>query len=98
MSVSVEDFIYGNAQELGFTSRRDLAQAVINLKGEPLTLDNYPPMRNIYEDTSREVLLVAGRQVGKSVTLMQNLITNAATIPFFTQIFIAPLREQAASH
>ena len=94
MAVSLDEFVYGDEDSIGFTSRRDLAQAVINLRGEPLSLDRYLPMREIYEDTSREILLVAGRQVGKSVTLMQNLLTNAATMPFFTQVFVSPLKEQ----
>jgi len=93
---TLEEFLYDDVDSIGFTSNRELAEAVLDLKGAPLSLAEYAPMHSMYEDDSRELLLMAGRQVSKSTSLMVKLLTKAATTPFYSQLYVCPLKDQTS--
>lgn len=73
-----------------------LAKAVLQLKGKPIDLDNYMPFGLIYDIAPREMTLIAGRQIGKSVSLGAAIISNSIIRSYFSTLFISPLAQQTS--
>ena len=55
----------------------DLASALLSLKGRPLSFDKYKPFELIYDVDPDTMVLKAGRQVGKSVSLAGRITTKS---------------------
>ena len=77
-------------------TRAQLAQAVLQFKGKPYRLNGYEPFIDIYNNPSPLVVIQAGRQVSKSVTVGGLITTNAMAEPYTTNVYIAPLSQQAS--
>ena len=61
----------------------------------PLTLHNQFPFAPIFSiDRPEEITMIAGRQVGKSVSLTALALLLTTTIPAFRTLVLAPLAEQ----
>lgn len=73
-----------------------LATAILQLKGKPLNLDDYAPFRLIYDVNPNFMTLMAGRQIGKSVSLSAMLVSNSILRPHFVSLFISPLSQQTS--
>jgi hypothetical protein len=73
-----------------------LARAILQLKGKPLDLDNYKPFELIYDIFPRSLTAVAGRQIGKSVSLSAATISNSIIRKYFSTLFISPLQQQTS--
>lgn len=73
-----------------------LAKAILQLKGKPLDLEEYKPFELIYDISPPEMTLMAGRQIGKSVSLGGNIISNSIIRPYFGTLFISPLAQQTS--
>ena len=71
-------------------SRSQFAEKFIRLKGRPFSLDNYPYFRQPYDDCSVEVLFKAGRQVAKSTTLCNILVSEMGCLPHFQSLYVSP--------
>lgn len=71
-------------------SRSQFAEKFIRLKGRAFSLNNYPFFRQPYDDCSTEVLFKAGRQVAKSTTLCNILISEMGCIPYFQSLYVSP--------
>lgn len=74
----------------------ELAKAVLLLKGKPLDLDGYKPFELVYDSYPSQMMIKAGRQIGKSVSLGGSIITNSIMRPFFNTLFISPLSGQTS--
>lgn len=72
-----------------------LAQKLFCLRGEPFDLSSYPYLRAIHNTNSPEVALFTARQIAKSTTLADKMVMKAITEPASSQIYIAPLQDQA---
>ena len=55
-------------------SRSDFAEKFLYLNGQPFSLDDYPHMRQIYNTTSKNVVLMFSRQTAKSTTLAKEIV------------------------
>lgn len=71
-------------------TRSDFAENFFYLHGEPFSLDDYPHMRRIYNTDADEVVLKCSRQVGKSTTLANIMLSNAAMTPDLRQLYVSP--------
>jgi hypothetical protein len=74
----------------------ELAKAILQLKGKPLDLENYKPFELIYDIAPREMTLIAGRQIGKSVSLGASIISNSIIRKYFNTLFVSPLSQQTS--
>src|ERR1700739_96941 len=71
------------------------ATALLQLKGKPLSLYDYEPFQYIYDCSPPTLVIKAGRQVGKSLGLGAILLTNSIMRNYFSNLYIAPLSQQA---
>lgn len=71
------------------------AQAVLSLKGKPLSFDRYKPWSAIYDLMPNFMLLIAGRQIGKSVSLGGRAVTQSVVKEHFNSLYVTPFQEQA---
>lgn len=72
----------------------DVAQKLLWLDGEPFSLNDYPMYRAIYNGRYKSTLLLCGRQVAKSTSLANFMITESVAIPFFKEYYLSPTKEQ----
>lgn len=70
--------------------RSEYAERLIHLKGRPFSLKDYPFLRKPYDIKASEVLLKAGRQVAKSTTICNIMLTEMASIPYFQSFYVSP--------
>ncbi len=73
-----------------------LATAILQLKGKPLNLEDYLPFKLIYDINPSKLTLMAGRQIGKSVSLSAMLTVNSILRKHFTSLFVSPLAQQTS--
>jgi len=66
------------------------------LEGKDYSLRDYPFAHQIYNSEAPRKLLMCGRQVSKTITLCGHLVTDCASTPQFRNLYIAPLKDQAA--
>jgi hypothetical protein len=74
-----------------------LATAILQLKGKPLNLEDYKPFELIYNINPTKLTLMAGRQIGKSVSLSAMLTVNSVLRPHFVSLFVSPLAQQTSA-
>jgi hypothetical protein len=74
--------------------RADLAQRLLFLDGQPFSLGDYPFYHDIYNGNYQGMLLKSGRQVAKSTTLCNFLISEAVGTAHFRSLYISPSQEQ----
>lgn len=77
-------------------TRAQLATAVLQIKGKPLSFDDYLPFIDVYDLYPDEMVLKCGRQIGKSVSLSGALVSNSAAVNHFNSLYIAPLSQQTS--
>ena len=71
------------------------ARAILTLKGKKLSFDRYQPWSRIYDVMPRFMLLIAGRQIGKSVSLGGRSVTQSVAKEHFNSLYVTPFSEQA---
>lgn len=74
----------------------ELAKAILLLKGKPLDLEGYKPFELVYDSYPPQMMIKAGRQIGKSVSLGGSIVTNSIMRAFFNTLFISPLSGQTS--
>ena len=84
-----------NLQSTALT-RAQLATAVLEIKGKPLSFNDYLPFIDVYDLYPDEMVLKCGRQIGKSVSLSGALVSNSAAVNHFNSLYIAPLSQQTS--
>lgn len=72
----------------------DIAERLLYLDGEPFSLRDYPMYRSIYDGRYRSTLLMCGRQVAKSTSLANFIISESVALPFFKSYYVSPSKEQ----
>jgi len=78
------------------TSLSKLATSLLHLKGKPFSFKGYKPFEAVYNTSAPNSLLMAGRQVGKSVSLAGRTVIESVAHPYFNTLYIAPLSAQAS--
>ena len=72
----------------------DFAQAILSLKGRQLSFDSYKHWRLVYDVSPELMVLIAGRQIGKSVSLSGRSVTQSISRKFFNTLYVAPFQTQ----
>src|SRR5512137_2656793 len=72
----------------------DIAQRLLWLDGKPFSLHDYPMYEAVYNGRYRDTLLMCGRQVAKSTSLANFIITESIALPFFREYYVSPTKEQ----
>jgi hypothetical protein len=72
----------------------EIAQSLLYLDGNPFSLKDYPMYETIYDGRYKRTLLMCGRQVAKSTSLANFIITESVSIPFFKEYYVSPSKEQ----
>ncbi|MDD2230763.1 MAG: phage terminase large subunit family protein [Candidatus Cloacimonetes bacterium] len=75
-------------------SRADYAQRMLWLEGKPFSVEAVPYMKNILNCDAEKVILMTGRQVGKSTTLSANILVEQTAIPHYRTLYVAPRNDQ----
>lgn len=83
-----------NNFKLPAQKRSDLAQKLLYLDGAPFSLKDYPFYYDIYNGKHQGLLLKCGRQVAKSTTLCNFIISESLGIPHFRSLYVSPSQEQ----
>lgn len=73
----------------------DLAASLLELKGHKLRFDGYECFRKVYDIDPDIMVLKAGRQIGKSVSLGGRLVSKSIARKHFNSLYIAPFQIQA---
>lgn len=73
-----------------------LAEALLVLKGKPLSLAEYKPFQLVYDTDPDKITVCCGRQIGKSNSIGAIFVIKAILRPYFNQLYIAPLANQAS--
>jgi hypothetical protein len=71
------------------------ASALLQLKGKPLSFEHYRPFELIYDIDPDMMVLKAGRQIGKSVSLGGRIATKSIARSYFNSLYLAPLQIQS---
>ncbi len=75
-------------------SLKPLLPLLLNLKGEPYSLENYFPFEPFFRTRMpRRFLLKTGRQVSKSTSLASRGVVQANCLPSLSTLYISPLFE-----
>lgn len=75
-------------------TRSEFAENFLYVNGQPLSLENYPFMRRIYDSTAKDKVLKFSRQTGKSTTLANLTVGNCAMIPNYRTLYVSPSVDQ----
>ncbi len=73
----------------------NIAETLLTHKGEPFSLEEYTPLKDIYNDSAKTIVLKAGRQIAKSTTLCNRLILRGSMISYYNQLYVVPQQVQA---
>jgi len=65
------------------------------VEGKHIDFNLYEPMRIVYDLNPPELLVLAGRQIGKSVYLASKSSTKSVVIPHNRILYVSPLESQA---
>lgn len=77
-------------------NRWDLLPYLFKVKGQPFSLNGREQFSVLFsEEMVRELIVMSGRQLGKSMSLSRSELYDAMCIPNFQRLYIAPLQEQA---
>lgn len=89
--VKSEEFM----SQLSQANRIDLLPHLFRVKGEPFSLKDRPQFGVMFEDTLYpDMMVMSGRQLGKSLTLSRSETYLPISIPQFQLLYVAPLQEQ----
>jgi hypothetical protein len=73
-----------------------VAEALLLVKGSRLDFERYLPTRTIYDVAPKTLVLIAGRQVSKTVSVAANIVLNSIIKANFISLYISPLSQQTS--
>lgn len=80
----------GNGRRILWTSKKDIAENVFILKGKKFSLDAYPCMAEIYNVSAQYMVICSGRQVGKSTSAANFMVSECIGEPDWWSIGVLP--------
>ncbi len=78
------------------TTLSKFAEAILYLKGKKFSFDGYDPFRYIYDTNTQSIVLKAGRQIGKSVSVAGRITAESILRRYFNSLYLTPLSGQAS--
>lgn len=77
-------------------SKSALVQELLYLQNLPYSLADRQPMITLYDLEETDVLLMMGRQYGKSTFLASDALVNCAVRQFFKTLYVSPRQDQTS--
>lgn len=78
----------------GYTTLRPMLPAMLKLKGQPYSINDYFPFEPLFRtDQPSKQLWMCGRQLSKSTSHAAEGVLKATFIPYFSTLFVTPLYE-----
>lgn len=77
-------------------TKSTIAESLFYIDGKPVSFEDYPFQRDIYDTGARAVMQKSARQLGKSTTLSNFIIAECIARNFFKTLFVAPSKEQTS--
>lgn len=82
-------------EQINSTNNAALLPHLFRVKGEPFSLADRPQFEVMFEKTLYpDMIVMSGRQLGKSMTLSRSEVFLPISIPQFQLLYVAPLQEQ----
>ena len=78
-------------------TKAEAAEALLRLEGNQYSLEEYPMFHDIFNSKSPRILMKAGRQVSKTITMAADMLTTAAIKPFTSLIYCNASQAQTSS-
>jgi hypothetical protein len=72
------------------------ATNLLSLKGKKFSFTGYLPFKEVYDIDCKGIVLKAGRQVGKSVSMAGRMVGESVLKRYFNTLYMTPLSAQAA--
>ena len=83
------------SSQIRSTNNADMLSHLFRVKGEPFSLKDRPQFDVLFEKTLYpDLIIMSGRQLGKSMTLSRSEVFLPLCIPQFQLLYVAPLQEQ----
>jgi hypothetical protein len=79
-----------NKKETVELTLSDFSENFLYLQGKPLSLDDYPHMRRIYNSSAQDVVMKFSRQTSKSVSLANIVMSRALMEGNIKQLYVSP--------
>jgi phage terminase large subunit GpA-like protein len=76
------------------STRSEFSEKFLYLNGAPFSLEDYPHMYDVYNSTAKEIVMKTSRQVAKSTTMANIMVTDCATHPYFKAMYVSPTVKQ----
>jgi len=92
--MSVFQSIRREEESVGQFTRSQLTEAMVVLDGKKFSFENYPFYRDIYDGYHQELVMKCGRQVAKSTTGCNMILTNSVSQDYFRTLFVSPTQQQ----
>ena len=77
-------------------TRSALAEKLLYIDGKPVSFSDYPYQRAIYDVAAPRLLIMSGRQVGKSSVAANFMVSECLSRPFFKTLYVTPIQSQAS--
>lgn len=77
-------------------SRLKLVEKLIHIDGKPISFDDYPMHKAVYQGGYSDILLKCGRQVGKSTTAGNFILAESIGKWHFSTIYLNPYKDQTS--
>lgn len=75
--------------------RSDLLPYLFRIKGKPYSLRDRPQFEVMFDsEMAPDMIVLSGRQLGKSISLSRSEVLDMVSIPQFQTLYVAPLQEQ----
>lgn len=76
-------------------NRSHLLPALFRLRGKPYSMEDYPQFNVFYSrEYVSDLIIMSGRQSGKSQNLCNSEVLDSIQIPHFQTLYVAPLQSQ----
>lgn len=76
--------------------KSDLVEELLCLNNKPYCLADRKPLIALYDLEETDVLLMMGRQYGKSTFIASDSLMDIATLPFFNILYVSPRQDQTS--
>lgn len=74
--------------------RSEIVERTLKFEGQYISFKDYPLQRQIIDTAAEEKMIISGRQVAKSMLVMEEIFVDVMTRPYWKQLYVAPIVEQ----
>lgn len=75
--------------------KSEMVQTLLRLRDKQYSLEGRPFMNTLYDIQEKKMVLMMGRQLGKSTFIASDSLMDVGLRPFFNILYVAPRKDQA---